>query len=98
MNIIIESNGYEEATLQSTIEIFNKVAENNFPDCTINHFYYGDFLDMLTIKLSDGSHAHFNLTSKRISFNGYSCNSEEQVRIFGSMTCNDSCYNGKIKL
>ena len=96
-NIKIETktNGYKAEGLQDMIFKFEKVAAKLFPGCIVSHFYYGDHLDMADIGIGDGNYAHFNITAKRVSLNGYTGMSED-VKKWESMTLNDELYDGKL--
>lgn len=61
----------------------------------IEHFYYGDRLDMVTIWLYGKHYGDFNLTAKRVSFNGHTCTWWE-LYLFEALTWNDECYNGML--
>ena len=74
---------------------FEKVAAILFPGCTVSHFYYGDHLDLADIGIGNGNYAHFNITAKRVSLNGYTGLSED-VKKWESMTVNDELYDGKL--
>ena len=96
IKIETKTNGYEAEEIQKMIGIFEKVAEILFPSCTIQHFYYGDHLDMADLYIGEGrQYAHFNIRANRVSLNGYEVN-EENYRKIGSMTYKDECYNGKL--
>ena len=95
IKIETKTNGYKAEELQNMITKFEKVAADLFPGCTVSHFYYGDHLDMADIVIGDGHYAHFNITAKRVSLNGYTGLSED-VRKWESMTYNDELYDGKL--
>ena len=95
IKIETKTNGYKAEGLQSMITKFEKVAADLFPGCTVSHFYYGNHLDMADIGIGDGNYAHFNITAKRVSLNGYTGLSED-VRKWESMTYNDELYDGKL--
>ena len=97
MTITTKTNGYKAEGLQELIKIFNKAAENLFGECTVEHFYYGDLLDMISITLPNRHYGQFNLTAKRVSFNGHTCTDEEYNK-FTQMTFNDDLYelNGRL--
>lgn len=90
-----KTNGYKAETIQDMIQKFEKAARKLFPGCTIRHFYYGDYLDMADIVLKPGEYAHFNVRADRVSMNGYTCRGED-LCMFGSLTYNDECYEGKL--
>lgn len=48
MTIKIQDNGYAAGGIQHMISIFNTVAGKLFPECEVEHFYYGDKLLILT--------------------------------------------------
>lgn len=95
MTINTNTNGYTAEGIQKMIAVFNKVAEKFFPECEVEHFYYGDRLSMTDIRLGNGHYAHFNITENRVSLSGFTC-TNEQYMIFRSMTYRDECYNGKL--
>ena len=98
MEIITKTNGYEIGKeLQAMIERFDRAVEKLFGDevKAIEHFYYGDKLDMLTVRLHGKSYGQFNITAKRVSFNGHTCRMDEYKR-FEMLTYNDECFNGKL--
>lgn len=97
MTINTKTNGYKAEGLQELIAIFNKAAENLFGECTVDHFYYGDSLDMISITLPNRNYGQFNLTKKRVSFGGHTCTNEEYVK-FTQLTFNDDLYelNGRL--
>lgn len=96
MKVEVKTNGYEAAGLQTMIAIFNKAAEKLFPECEVRHFYYGDYVDMLTVWLAPhGHYGHFNISGDRVSFSGHEC-SEDEYQKFASMTHNDDLFNGRL--
>ena len=98
MKITTKTNGYEiGAELKAMIERFESAVAKLFGShaIEIEHFYYGDKLDMLTVRLSNKHYGHFNITAKRVSFNGHTCSFEELDK-FEMLTFNDECFNGKL--
>lgn len=95
MKIESKTNGYTAESLQPMIAAFEKAAEKLFPECTVKHFYYGDYLDMADIVLEPGKYAHFNIASRRVSLTGYTCTSDELAK-FENMTYNDELYDGRL--
>lgn len=98
MEVITKTNGYGiSKELEAMIERFNNAVAKLFGDNvkSIEHFYYGDKLDMLTVKLNNKHYGQFNLSAKRVSFNGHSCSFEEYEK-FEMLTYNDELYNGKL--
>ena len=95
MSIKIETkdNGYKAEGLQDMISKFEKVAGLLFPDCTVKHFYYGDYLDFADIILDSGSYGSFNITAHRVSFNSHTC-SEDEYKKFTMMTHKDELFIG----
>ena len=53
----------------------------------IDHFYYGDKLDMVLVMLMDGNYGYFSITENHIGFNGHTCTHEEYL-IFEKSTEN----------
>lgn len=96
MKIKVKTNGYEIGKeLETMKERFEYVSSVLFPKWKMEHFYYGNKLIMTDIKDGNGRYAHFNITANRVSLNGYTA-SREQVELFGRMTWNDECYNGRL--
>lgn len=95
MTIKIQDNGYEARGIQRIISIFNTVAGKLFPECEVEHFYYGDKLSMTDVRLEPGRYAHFNISEKRVSLNGYTCSRDDLI-LFQNMTHNDELYKGKL--
>lgn len=98
MTINTQHNGYAiDSKLTAIKEKFEEVAEKLFGDEVkeINHFYYGDKLIMSDIKLNDRHYGQFNLTAKRVSFNGHTCTSEQYDK-FALLTLNDELFKGKL--
>lgn len=95
INIKTKTNGYKAEGLQTMIARFEKAAAELFPGCTVEHFYYGDHLDMADLILGEGNYAHFNIYEKRVSLCGYTLTNDQHAKC-GSMTHNDECFNGKL--
>lgn len=95
MTVETKSNGYKAEILQPMINTFETAAIKVYPECTINHFYYGDACDMVTLLLENNQYAHFNIYKNRVSLTGYTC-SDENLSKFESMTYKDECYCGKL--
>lgn len=97
-DIIVKTNGYRIGEdLKRVIDKFNHAAYILFGEKIdrIEHFYYGDRLDMVTIWLYGKHYGDFNLTAKRVSFNGHTCTWWE-LYLFEALTWNDECYNGML--
>lgn len=95
MKVETKTNGYEAGTIQKMIRVFETAASRLFPDCTIKHFYYGDYLGMADIVLQPGKYAHFNIAAKRVSLTGYTCSSEELSK-FERLTYRDELYESQL--
>jgi hypothetical protein len=95
MKTTIKTNGFTAEDEQDMIYKFERAAEKLFPDCTINHFYYGNHLDMADLLIAPRGYAHFNITKNRVSLCGYTCSSENLAKL-GSLTYRDECYNGRL--
>lgn len=89
------TNGYDAERIQPMIKTFEQAAEKLFPDCTVRHFYYGEYLVMTDILLEPGEYANFNVSANRVSLTGYTC-SDANLKIFESFTYRDECFNGKL--
>ena len=95
IKIETKTNGYRAETILDMISKFDKAAARLFPGCPVRHYYYGDYLDMADVVLPNGDYGHFNVTAKRVSFNGH-CGDGENIRKMESMTYNDELFNGKL--
>lgn len=95
MKIKLKTNGYTAQNLQPLKEVFEIAVEKLFPECTLNHFYYGDHIDMVTISLKPGTYAHFSITSKHVGLTGYTCEKEDLSK-FESLTYKDPLYKSKL--
>ena len=94
-NIVYKTNGYDRmisCKMKQVIKWFNHAVRQSFIDhYRIEHFYYGDKLDMITVYLDNGHYGDFNLKETSIHFNGHTCSTEE-YEIFSNLTWNDPCY------
>jgi hypothetical protein len=95
MKITIKDNGYKCEKVQNMITIFNIAVERIFPECEIEHFYYGDALCFTDVILPGGEYGHFNITSNRVSFNGHTC-SFLNCKQFERLTYNDELFKGEL--
>ena len=94
--IIVKTNGYKLSTeLSKVVTEFSTMACETMEVKEIEHFYYGDKLVMTSVRLSNGHYGHFNITEKRVSFNGHTCLLEEK-KLFANLTWNDEIFNGKL--
>lgn len=93
--IIYKTNGYDEmlsSKMKHVINWFNNAVKVSFIEqYRIEHFYYGDRLDMITVYLANGHYADFNLNENAIHFTGHTCNKEE-YDMFSGLTWNDPCF------
>ena len=46
----------------------------------IEHFYYGDKLDMADVILKDGNYMQYNIGEKHIHCTGHTCTHEQKVK------------------
>lgn len=46
----------------------------------IEHFYYGDTLDMASVTLKDGCYMQYNITEKCVRCEGHSCTHEQKEK------------------
>ena len=98
MNIIsYKDNGFTADTLQDMIKVFNKAVQKlfSYDDIVIEHFYYGNSLDMVDVYLSNKHYCCFNLTANRVSMTGCTYSNEEGI-LFEQLTYNDELYNGRL--
>lgn len=95
-DIRVKTNGYElTAEHKRVLKVWEEKAFETMDIKYIDEFYYGDKLVMAKIKLNDGYYGSFNITEKRISFNGHECTREEH-NAFTKLTWNDECYKGEL--
>lgn len=97
ITIKTQDNGYKAEKLQNMISRFNKAVKVLWKReaVTVEHFYYGDDCDMITIRTENG-YAHFNLTQKRVSLNGLSASTNEEYNLFKELTYRDGYYVGNL--
>ena len=95
-DIRVKLNGFELTDEHKRVlKVWEEKAFQELDVDYISEFYYGNSLVMATIKLNDGYYGEFNITEKRISFNGHECTHEEH-EIFTKLTWNDECYKGEL--
>ena len=96
-NIIIKDNGFKPSEqLLQVREDWEQLVESTFDNIKeIEYFYYGAELIMASVRLTDKSYGHFNITEKRVSFNGHTC-TYTQYMGFSKCTWNDELYEGKL--
>lgn len=98
MKITTKANGYMVGTeLEAMIKRFENAVDKLFGShaSEIEHFYYGDKLDMVTVRLVNGNYGDFNLSAKRVSYTGCTC-SHAESKTFEMLTYNDELYKGKL--
>lgn len=96
MKITVKDNGYKiSSELDTMIKRFEYCASVLFPDGEIEHFYYGEKLDMLRMKFKGCAYADFNITKNRVSLTGYTCTMSD-VKTLAGLTHNDECYDGRL--
>lgn len=85
-----------EKKVENLSEIFEKAVLKVFSNVNaINHFYYGEHWNMVTVVLENKNYAQFSITRNRVSFGGHYCSLDECDK-FESLTMNDECYDGKL--
>lgn len=96
MEITTKTNGYTiSEELETMKQRFEYVCSILFPEWEVEHFYYGNKLIMTTIRGNGCEYADFNITAKRVSFNGHTL-SRKNYKLCEAMTHNDECYNGRL--
>lgn len=95
MTITTVTNGFVADRIQKMLEVFEKAAEKLFPECEVEHFFYGDKISMTDLRLASGHYAHFTISENRVGLSGYTC-SYEELKAFESLTYRDELYNGKL--
>lgn len=91
----VKTNGFKiSSELQHAIDVFEAKCKELIGDFIIEHFYYGERLDMVTVRpaLTDFCYGDFNITRNRISFNGHRC-SDEYYQLFRKLTYRDECFS-----
>ena len=97
ITIATKTNGYKAEKLQNMISRFNKAVKLlwKHETVTVEHFYYGDECDMITIHTENG-YAHFNLTQKRVALTGLSASNDVEYNLFKELTYRDGFYTGNL--
>lgn len=97
ITISTQTNGYKAEKLQNMISRFNKAVKLLWKReaVKVEHFYYGDDCDMVTIHTEKG-YAHFNITQKRVSLTGLSAADDVEYNLFKEITYRDECYSGNL--
>lgn len=97
ITITTKTNGYKAEKLQNMISRFDKAVKILWKrgTVTVEHFYYGDECDMVTIHTEKG-YAHFNITQKRVALNGFSASDDVEYNLFKEITYRDECYSGNL--
>ena len=96
ITIQTQTNGYKAEKLQNMIARFDKAVKKLWRDSVkVEHFYYGDTVDMVTLHTEAG-YAHFNITQKRVSLTGLSAQDEVEFNLFKELTYRDECYTGNL--
>lgn len=93
-----KTNGYEpSAEMMRVLYSFEEAVDRVFgtnheqTDVTIEHFYYGANVDMLTVSVPGRGYGHYSLTERFVHFNGHTCR-EEDFSKFASLSWNDDIY------
>lgn len=97
ITVTTKTNGYKAEKLQNMIHRFDKAVKILWErgTVTVEHFYYGDDIDMVTIHTEKG-YAHFNITQKRVALNGLSASDDIEYNLFKELTYRDGCYTGNL--
>lgn len=97
ITISTQTNGYKAEKLQNMISRFDKAVKLLWKReiVKVEHFYYGDDCDMVTIHTENG-YAHFNLTQKRVALTGLSSSNDVEYNLFKEITYRDGCYAGNL--
>lgn len=79
-DIRIKTNGYEITKKHKVlIEKWENFIYEYLDVAFIDHFYYGDKLDMALVMLMNGNYGYFSITENCIGFNGYTCEHHEYL-------------------
>lgn len=79
-DIRIKTNGYEITKKhKALIEKWENFIYEYLDVAFIDHFYYGDKLDMALVMLMNGNYGYFSITENCIGFNGYTCEHHEYL-------------------
>lgn len=96
MKITTKTNGYTiGAELETMVKKFEFAASVLFPDWEMEHFYYGNKLVMTTIRGCGCEYADFNISAKRVSFNGHTL-TRTHYKLCEGLTHNDECHKGRL--
>ena len=96
MKVTTNTNNYViSKELNTMLKRFECAVQKLFPEWEVEHFYYGDKLVMTTIKGCGCEYAEFNISAKRVSFNGHTL-TRTHYKLCESLTHNDECHNGKL--
>lgn len=97
ITISTKTNGYKAEKLQNMISRFDKAVKILWKReaVTVEHFYYGDDCDMVTIRTEKG-YAHFNITQKRVALTGFSASNNVEYNLFKEITYRDGCFTGNL--
>ena len=78
-----KTNGYRlSEEFNANIEEWETALKNKLGNevMIIEHFYYGDTLDMAGVILKDGNYMNFNINEKHVSCTGHTCTFEQLAK------------------
>ena len=78
-----KTNGYVlSAEFTANIEAWENALRETFGNelMIIEHFYYGDKLDMADVILKDGNYMQYNIGEKHIHCTGHTCTHEQKAK------------------
>lgn len=78
-----KTNGYTlSSEFSANIEEWENKLQSIFGNelMIIEHFYYGDKLDMADVILKDGNYMQYNIGEKHIHCTGHTCTHEQKVK------------------
>lgn len=78
-----KTNGYRlSEEFNANIEAWETALQETLGNevMIIEHFYYGDTLDMAGVILKDGNYMNFNINAKHVSCTGHTCTFEQLAK------------------
>ena len=79
-----KTNGYKlSEEFNANIEAWETALQETLGNevMIIEHFYYGDTLDMANVKLKDGNYMNYNINAKHVSCTGHTCTFEQLAKL-----------------
>lgn len=88
----IKSNGYEmDKEMNNVIKAFERATEKAFNSATVEHFYWTENCDMVTV-IVEGGYADYIIRKAGVYLSGYNC-PKTMLEKFATLTVNDDFYS-----